>query len=576
MLRLRWIVPLAFFISLATRGGLPGAARPNVLVVMTDDQGYGDLSCHGNPVLKTPNLDRLHDRSVRFTDFHVAPMCTPTRGQLLTGRDALDNGATFVCLGRSMVRRAVPTLPEMLRRAGYRTALFGKWHLGDSYPHRPLDRGFEKVVRHGAWGITSIPDYFPNDYFDDTYYTDGKPVKYRGYCTDVWFEEAMTWMAEKGEAGEPFFAYLATNVPHSPHWVKDHYSDPYRGRGPAKFFGMIANLDENMGRLETFLEEKGLRENTILVFLTDNGTAAGEKVFNAGMRGKKRSLYEGGHRVPLFVRWPAGGLGDPRDIDTLAHVQDLAPTLLDLLGIETPEDASFDGTSLAALLRGSRSGLPDPDRKLVIQYQHAPRKWDAAVLWKTWRLVHGEELYQIDRDPGQETDIAGEHPGIVTALRAHYESWWREVQAPLAEPRSIDLGSDQANPTTLYSSDWLGSYADNSYNLRQGNHVGWWNVIVTRPGTYEFTLSRWPFEAKAALDASLVLPEGGAGRAVPIREARLAIGKHDLRKPAPPGTKSVSFTVGLEPGKQILRSWFHDADGKPLCSAYYLRVERKS
>src|SRR5690606_28596359 len=207
---------------------------------------------------------------------------------------------------------------------------------------------------------------------DDTYRKNGKLEKFEGYCTDVWFREAMSWMRRCKEAGEPFFAHLATNVPHSPRWVEDRYSEPYEGAGPAKFLGMIANLDENVGKLEDYLERSGLRDNTILIFLTDNGTDGGDKVFNAAMRGKKRSLYEGGHRVPLFIRWPNGGIGEPRDIDVLAHVQDLAPTILQLTRVREPDDAKFDGKSLVSLLRGG-AGEPFPsDRKLVIQYQHEP------------------------------------------------------------------------------------------------------------------------------------------------------------------------------------------------------------
>ena len=387
-----------------------GLAKPNVVIVMTDDQGYGDLSCHGNPVLQTPHLDRLHGRSVRLTDFHVAPMCTPTRGQLMTGRDALDNGASYVNR-RSMMRHDLPTMAGIFADAGYRTGLFGKWHLGDSYPARPLDRGFDTVIRHRAWGITSLADYFGNDYFDDTYLHNGEYEKYDGYCTDVWFDEAMRWMKARQAADERFLCYIPTNAPHVPHWVADRYAKPYRGKGPAAFFGMIANIDENMGRLFRFLEETGVAEDTILVFLTDNGTTAGEKVFNAGMRGKKTSLYEGGHRVPCFVHWPGGGLDQPRDIEALTHVQDLLPTLLDMCGVPAPEDADFDGVSLLPLLRGESETLPDPDRMLVVQYGEPPRPGEAAVLWRKWRLVEGKELYRVDEDPGQQRNFSSSKSG---------------------------------------------------------------------------------------------------------------------------------------------------------------------
>jgi arylsulfatase A-like enzyme len=197
--------------------------KPNVLIVLTDDQGYGDLSCHGNPILKTPNLDALHQQSIHFTDFHVAPMCTPTRGQLLTGRDAMANGATFVCMGRSMMRNDLPTMADVFAANGYHTGHFGKWHLGDSYPHRPQDRGFQETINHGAWGITSIADYYGNDYWDDTYRHNYQLEEYKGYCTDVWFDEAMDYMKVRHANNEPFFVYLPTNCPHSPHWVIDKH-----------------------------------------------------------------------------------------------------------------------------------------------------------------------------------------------------------------------------------------------------------------------------------------------------------------------------------------------------------------
>ncbi len=577
-------VPLgtvAVIAGLLVASPLHAADRPNVILVMTDDQGYGDLSVHGNPVLETPNLDRLHSQSVRFTDFHVAPMCTPTRGQLLTGRDAMDNGATFVCLGRSMMRGTLPTMADIFAASDYRTGLFGKWHLGDSHPHRPLDRGFQTVVRHGAWGITSIPDYFGNDYFDDTYRHNGRLEKYKGYCTDIWFDEAMKWIKARQDDGQPFFAYLPTNVPHTPLFVAERYAKPYEGkdatksfRMPAKFFGMIANFDENMGRLLEFLEKSGLEDNTILIFMTDNGTAGGDKVYNAGMRGKKRSIYDGGHRVPLFIRGPGGGFGKPRDIDTLTHCQDLLPTLMELCELRSPEKLELDGVSLASLLKGKADTLPHPDRMLVVQYGAAPKQSDAAVLWRKWRLVKGTELYQIDQDPGQVTNLIEKHSKIAQSMRDHYERWWIDAAAPFAQPRYIRIGSGRANPMRLYSSDWQGSYADNFGNLRAGDRIGWWDVIVEQSGRYTFTLSRWPLEAETPLDAPLSGPMG-RGKPVPIREARLKIGATDETRPAPSGTKSMRFTTDLTAGKHVLRTWFHDSDGKPLCSAYYVEVERR-
>ncbi|HAK97144.1 MAG TPA: hypothetical protein DCM87_19685, partial [Planctomycetes bacterium] len=328
------------------------AARPNVIVVITDDQGYGELSSHGNPVLRTPHLDRLRSESVRFADFHAAPMCTPTRGQLMTGRDALRNGAMNVSSGRTLLRRGIPTMADLFAASGWRTGLFGKWHLGDAYPYRPQDRGFHESIWFPSSHIGSLPDAWENDYFDDTYIHNGRARAFKGYTTDVFFGEAIAWMKAEAAAGRPFFCYLATAAPHGPHFVPDRCRAPVRAaleaareklasqrpeetramdanveRELVSYLAMIADIDEHMGRLEAFLREQGLRENTLLIFLTDNGSTFGPRYFNAGMKGGKTTLWEGGHRVPCFVRWPAGGLRPAGDVGGLTQVQDILPTL---------------------------------------------------------------------------------------------------------------------------------------------------------------------------------------------------------------------------------------------------------
>ena len=211
-----------------------------------------------------------------------------------------------------MLRRGIPTMADVFAGSGYRTGLFGKWHLGDVYPYRPQDRGFQKAIWFPSSHIPSAPDYWNNDYFDPHFrLEDGSIRQFKGYCTDIFFAEAMHWMKERAAAGEPFFVYLPLNAAHGPLYVPDKYREPYRSldRQTASFFGMLANIDGNLGHLDTMLQRTGLRDNTILIFMTDNGGTAGTKVFNAGMKGHKVQLWEGGHRVPCFIRWPAGGLG---------------------------------------------------------------------------------------------------------------------------------------------------------------------------------------------------------------------------------------------------------------------------
>ncbi len=572
---------------------LAGAAcattgRPNVIVVLTDDQGYGDLGVHGNPIVKTPQLDRLHGESVRLTDFHVAPMCTPTRSQLLTGRDALANGAMTPNSGRALLRREIPTAADIFAASGYRTGQFGKWHLGDNTPYRPHERGFEKAVYFSASHIGSAPDVWNNDTFDDVYRDNGELRRFSGYATDVFFDEAMRWMGDQATQGEPFFTYLATNAPHTPLFVPDRYRAPYQQHPPflPSYYGMIASVDENMGRLDAFLERTGLRRNTILVFLTDNGATVGKRIFNAGMRDGKTSLYDGGHRVPCFVRWPAGGLA-PRNVDEVTQAQDILPTLLDLTGVRAAPARSFDGVSLAPLLRGTTETLPD--RTLVVQYsrpgQPGPTRGDAAVLWKKWRLVSDKELYDTATDPGQANDVAAAHPDLVARMRSTYEQWWSRVAPRVNELGSLVIGSERENPSVLSPAEWDGVSFDTARQVRRGVRAnGRWNLLVDRPGRYQITLRRWPAESKAALDAE-VLPYGAAdeaghpeqfpkGEALPIAEARLEIAGVEARRATQPGQEAASFDVDLPRGPTRLQTWFYDAAGAELCGAYYVYVRR--
>ncbi|NQV32238.1 MAG: arylsulfatase, partial [Phycisphaeraceae bacterium] len=495
--------------------------RPNVILVMTDDQGYGDLSCHGNPILKTPNIDRLHSEAVRFTDFHVSSFCTPTRAALMTGRYPGRTGAYRTSSGRTLMHTDEKTMANVFSSHGYVTGMIGKWHLGDNAPHRPQDRGFQDVVWHRCGGVGQASDYWGNDYFDDTYERNGKFEKFKGYCTDVWFSEARRFVKENQE--KPFFLYLATNAPHGPYRVDPEWSKPYVGKadwgsGP-QFYGMVANIDHNLGLLREQLDTLGLAENTILIFMTDNGTANGAKFegltseaiqgFNAGMRGKKSSVYEGGHRVPFFMYWPAGGLVGGRDITSLTAHIDVLPTLADLCGIEVPESHPLDGLSFAGLLK-------DPDAPghrdhLVVQFQGGPyfrgvpKAWEfSCVLKDRWRLIDGKELYDLAKDPAQRSDISATHPHVVAALRSLYPAFWESV-SPRMTPVPIDLGNPADNPVTLCSQDWYMPTGNPPWNFgsikKLPRVTGPWMVHVKKAGRYRFTLRQLPVEANAEVKA---------------------------------------------------------------------------
>ncbi|MBP7050518.1 MAG: arylsulfatase [Phycisphaerae bacterium] len=548
---------------------------PNVILVVTDDQGYGDLSCHGNPILRTPNLDALRRQSARLTDFHASPTCAPTRASLMTGRYCNRTGVWHTIMGRSLLRRDEVTMADIFAARDYRTGIFGKWHLGDNFPFRPHDRGFHEVLVHGGGGVGQTPDFWGNDYFDDTYWHNGVPEKHSGYCTDVWFDAAMRFV--EANRDRPFFVYLAPNAPHSPYNVPTAYSAPYGGPEVpnAAFYGMIANLDENMGRLMERLKSLDLEANTIVVFMTDNGTAAGlqgGKGFNAAMRGTKGSEYDGGHRVPCFIRWPAGELGGGRDVNRLTAHIDLLPTLIDLCGLPSPVGVAFDGASILPLLRGREAGWPD--RVLVTDSQRIehPQKWRrSAVMTDRWRLVNGKELYDIGADPGQRNDVSETCAETVHELRGAYERWWADISSRFDECCEIVVGSDLENPSRLTCHDW--HEADplpwNQAHIRQGiASNGFWAIEIARAGEYEFALRRWPREVDEPIEGAI--PGGEAIRAT---KARILVGGVDLEKDIPEGAREVVFRIPLEPGKVRVQTWLTAEDGASR-GAYYLYVAR--
>jgi arylsulfatase A-like enzyme len=576
---------LVLFAIAVLMSATPLSAAPNVVIVMTDDQGLGDFSYTGNPVLRTPHLDAFAKQAVRLTDFHVAPMCTPTRGQLMTGLAALRNGATSVTAGRTFLRPGLPTMPELFAKAGYRTGIFGKWHLGDHYPHRPMDKGFQHAVYHLGWGQLHSTPEFDQPLIDGRYFLNGVETRYKGHCTDVWFDSAMAWMKERKAKGESFLCYLPTNAPHAPHIELEEYTRPYQGKGPTGFFGMIAHIDRRFGDLEKFLAENGLKDDTIVIFLTDNGGTAGVNTFNAGLRAGKTTYYDGGHRVPCWIRWPNGRLGTPRDIDWPTQGTDLLPTLGALCGVAVPTtDAAYRGVNLEPLLHDNSTRLAD--RKLVVQYGQTPKKYDCCVIWNRWRLVKGEELYDIVADRAQKTDLAKDHPEVVKAMRDHYEAWWRGVEKGVDEFVPISLGSKPQPVVELNSGDWENIYADNSGFVREavgGPTGGRWHVTVESAGTYEFALRRWPAQANAAL-GDRYEPSAKSPSNRPkdkqktvgfptIARAHVEIAGAKTTGTADPKDTVAKLTVKLPAGRTTLKAWFSDTDGTDLCGAFFVTVQ---
>jgi arylsulfatase B len=469
--------------------------------------------------------------------------------------------------------------------------MIGKWHLGDNYPYRPEDRGFEWVYRHGGGGVGQTPDYWDNAYFDGSYWFNGKAVPAKGFCTDVFFNQAKKFMKEQQKKDNPFLVYLCMNAPHGPMHSPVKYSLPYKqlNVNVANFYGMIANIDDNVGKLRTFLRETGLEEDTILIFTTDNGSSSGAKIFNDGMRGQKGSEYDGGHRVPFFISWPNGKLGGGHDVKKITSYVDVVPTLIDMCGVPAPKGVKFDGTSIKSLLYGTAKNWPD--RILVTDSQRVrdPIKWrKSAVMTDRWRLNNGKELYDIDADPGQRYNIAEKNPKVVQRLTGFYDKWWADLEPSFKLTTEIYLGHPKANPVRLTSHDWItdGSTPWNQAHIRKlvtaEKSTGFWAVKVIKTGNYEVELRRWPKTLNEAISASI--PAGpqvpGArayrandGKSFSAVRAHLTLGGNELTTNLKAGATNAKFRVKLEAGNDEMWAKFSDKDGNK-CGAYYAYVTK--
>jgi arylsulfatase A-like enzyme len=531
---------------------------PNVIVVITDDQGYGDLGIHGNPVLRTPNLDRFARESVRLKNFYVSPVCSPTRASLLTGRYNYRTGIVDTYLGRSLMDPGEITLAERLARSGYRTGIFGKWHLGDNLPLRPIDRGFQHALVLKGGGIGQ-PSDLPggSHYLDPVLLQNGQPRKYSGYCSDVFTTAAIEFLT--GAADQPFFLYLAFNCPHDPleapeaelgRYLKEKLGpDRFPQAGAplppkldeekiARVYAMVSNIDANVGRLLQAVADRGLADSTIVVFLTDNGPAFAR--FNAGLRGLKGSTYEGGIHVPCYIRWP-GKFPAGHEVNQIAAHIDLAPTMLEACGVDVGTGPKLDGRSLLPLLRGEKVAWPD--RTLCFQWHRG----DVPEFGRSFAARRGRfkllrperptipppplELYDLEQDLFEQHDLAAASTEIVSRMYHDYLDWFRDVCGARGfGPIRILIGDQRENPVVLTRQDW---HLLDEYNPALG---GFWELNVARAGRFEIGLH--------------LRPSDSAGR------SHIRIQEQELSQPVAAGAEHVVIRgVGLNQGPARLHAW---------------------
>lgn len=554
----RFAIALASLLLVATTAASP----PNIVLVMTDDQGYGDFGFTGNPVVRTPHLDAMADRSTRLTRFYTSPVCTPTRASLMTGRHAQRTGAIDTFVGRARMHPDEITIAEMLRDAGYATGIFGKWHLGDNHPCRAIDQGFETALVHHGGGLGQPSDPIENErrYTDAIMFRDGEPVETEGYCTDVQFDAGIEFI-ETASAGErPFFAYIATNAPHGPFhdvpgerhaeiaaadlgpvlegYIRDPAGDIDR---TSRIFSMVENIDENMGRLFAALDRLDLTKDTLVVFLCDNGPEG--RRFVGPFTGAKSEVREGGIRSVCL--WHRPGTFAPADTGVLSAHIDLAPTLLDLASVAPPPEVEFDGRSIRPWLDDPAAPTPS-DHRLVIQAHRgdAPvHGHQVAIFEGPWKLSHqtgfGREtmpegvpwrLHDVVADPAEETDLADAHPEIVTRLRTHYDAWFDDVTAPRPHGSArppIRIGTDHGGRTVLSKQNW------NRTAGRSWGTQGFWPVEVSSATRADIEVVRQGTNSTSTATVQIgdllvegLFPEGS--RKAWIRGVALPEGRHDL------------------------------------------------
>lgn len=498
--------------------GTTYSRSPNIIVVMPDDMGYGDLGVTGNPIIQTPNLDRFAGQSVQLTDFYVSPVCSPTRACLMTGRYNYRTRVIDTFKGRSMMDPAEVTIAEVLKEAGYATGIFGKWHLGDNYPMRPQDQGFDATLIHRGGGLAQPSEPIENAkrYTDAILFRDGEAVQSKGYCTDVFFDAAIDFMKQCDARDQPYFVYLPPNAPHGPfHDVPEELRQKYaamdlspvmldrdtpKNRDTlARIYAMIENVDLNFGKLDRYLTDSGRVDDTVVIFMTDNGPATNRYV--GPFREKKSDVQEGGIRTPFYIRWP-GKLQPGLRINRIAAHIDLMPTLGAIASAEVPHDRKIDGVNLMPLLSGDAQQWAD--RTLVLQTHRGNvpvQSHHFAARNQQWKLLRPSgfgsesldpsvplELYDLSRDPKESNNVIADHADEAVELETIYQQWFADVSSTRPDnyaPPEIMIGSDAETTTDLSIQDWR--VPDGAAGWGDG---GKWFVNVVDQGPYDVAV-RW-------------------------------------------------------------------------------------
>jgi len=442
-------------------------SKPNIILVLTDDQGYEDVGFNGSTILKTPHLDKMAKEGVAMNRFYVAPVCSPTRAGLLTGRYHYRTGVTNVGSCGDRIKGREQTIADVLSSEGYATAIYGKWHIGDNYPMRPMDKGFQEAIVHRGCCL------YRDGYFDPILSHNGKDTQYYGYCMDVYTDLTLDFAKKNSEANKPFFIYLSTNTPHNPLVVGEEYSKRFENigvdRNVALYLGMIENIDYNIGRLFKGLNDLGIDDNTLVIFLSDNGRQNSDVMKydtrDQFLKGKKADVYEGGIKSPCVFRWPDEILPNKR-VDALASYVDIMPTILAVSGVTKPIELKLDGIDIMPMVKGE---VGERDENIIIQWHQGlvPQlNRSFTVMGQKYKLAQAKggfhksgkflaaqfnyELFDIENDPYEQYNIASKHPDIVKEMKNEYENWfWEVIKERGPDPELSTVGTQYENPVRI-------------------------------------------------------------------------------------------------------------------------------
>jgi arylsulfatase len=484
---------------------------PNVIIIMTDDQGFGDLGINQNPNIITPNIDKFANKSIQFNNFFVSPVCAPTRSSLMTGRYSLRTGVRDTYNGGAIMSNNETTIAEILKEANYATGIFGKWHLGDNYPFRPSEQGFDESLIHLAGGIGQVGDftnYFKGDtsYFDPILWKNNKQNQYEGYCSDIFAENAIEFI-EKNK-NNSFFCYLSFNAPHTPLQVPEKYYNMYKDLDPElgfsddlsdfrmnekdkedarKIYGMVTNIDDNVGKVINKLKELKIEEETIIIFMTDNGPQ--QIRYNSSMKGRKGTVYNGGIRVPFYIQY-SEKFKESKVINKMSAHIDVLPTILELCNLNVPNDRKIDGQSLVPFINSKSTN----DRFLFSYWtRRFPEKYiNMSIQNDNYKLVGNNdfdskieefELYDLVEDPNENNNIISQNIETARSFKKEMDNSIDDLlkSKNIKNPPRIIIGSEFENPTILNRNDASGERGV----WAQNDIYTFWKVNFKK-GIYDF------------------------------------------------------------------------------------------